>query len=281
MVLSQEEMAAMENEISERNDSFWAKEFARVGLCAPFVALGVRITAYVLDEAQDLFWTQISMQVAGFMVLLGFVFAFIGLCCVKKRYGINKSHGKRLLMVSMLGLVLNGMFLGRMTYIAIQYPVMFFNDGSAAVVPKESSGEISGELSSEFSMKPPSGFERVPLMEKMGVRYSFNKENSDGSRILLLAFDIGQKITPTSDIRRICDVPSDTPILQENWKGHPVQVTCVKSMVDGEASVAFNVVIPTIPTAFIVRLVGPQAREEEIRKYLREILQGIEGPTDR
>ena len=232
----------MHNESYEENKPSFAQKAARAGLFAPFIAIGVNILTISIAAESPAKKMTIGLAVL-LIILIGLISAIIGLCGVKKRLSMSKRRGADLLILSLLGLILNGTLI----YIAVAGALQFHKMGSVG-----------------FSVTSPKGFEEYQegWKQKSNVFCCYRKADRDNKKdIVLTVFDLDGTISKGDKLESLLPASSNTTFFKKNWKNHQVAAARFEENINGTPTVGFAALVPTVLQALLVKLTGPQEKK--------------------
>ena len=267
------------------DDYSFAGKAARASLIAPFIAFGINIFAANLEG--DPTGARILVISSYTIVITGLIFSIIGLCGVKKSF-LAQQGWLSLLCTSILGLSLNlGPILFTL-YLFFISPLLTAPEGSRLAKAMKEDSET------KLTITPPAGFQKLSKLSP-GTSHAFykpgNHENELGIWFIIINLD--GMVKPKEDqylknTYKNSDLPGEVTFFTENWKGHTIEIARTEMtnpnfvFEDNELIpiVSFDALLPTAPKAMIIKINGMLSKEKEIKKYLKEAIIGIDGPTN-
>ena len=241
------------------------QQAARASLFAPFIAIALGVVGLSLKQIPSEGKLTIA-AISLLIVIFGLIGAFIGLFGANKILQVSKRRGANVIIVSLIGLVLNGAYMA-----LVVVTIMDVRD----VIAKANVGR---------TITPPEGFKEFPEGRKgKNTIHAYIKgtPGDEESDIAFIIEDLGGILPRGSSAKDSIRLRPGVTLSKGTWKGYTIDVVRVEENIQGVPFVTFNVPIPTLPTAIRITITGPQEREEEIKGYLQEILEkGIKGESN-
>ena len=235
----------------------FALQAARASVIAPGLAvfIGLMSSSAVRDSSASL----IIGLIGSLLIFGGLICAVIGLISIKK-------HGtKGLLVRSIFGLVINGF--------------LIFAAASSFMAAKS----FNERMKAGPTIEIPSSFVEFPEGKlQPNVLHSYVKGDilDEEPDVVFLIEDLGGTIGQDDDLSAFVDSQPHVSLIKETWKGRQIDVFRIEENVQDYTFITFNAQVPLLPTAYQVKLTGVLEREDELRADLKDILAGIDGPTN-
>jgi len=233
-----------------------AKRAAMFSVVAPGIAVLVNVVT--ISARQNSQAGKLAIGIVGLsLIVAGFICAVIGLCSIRK-------HGRKgILGRSITGLLINGFVIA--SALLLMAPI------------------LQQRMQPRFTVAMPSAYADFPAgMQQPNVSHSFIKGDPTDETPDIVCFveSLGGTIGKDTDLSGFVASRPNVTLLEEEWKGHPIDVCRIQESFQGRRFLTFNAQVPVLPQAVQVKITGPMERENELRQDLRAVLAGIDGPTN-
>lgn len=134
-----------------------------------------------------------------------------------------------------------------------------------------------------YTLKAPEQFVKISKSEinspKILEAYVKGDLTDDLPDIFFYVEDLGG-ILVKEDLSKYIIGKENKKILNEFWKNHQLQVIEIREIQNDDEMLTYNIQIPLLPKAILLRVFGPAERKDEIQALFKEILTSIDGPTN-
>jgi hypothetical protein len=241
---------------------------ARGSLFAPIIALGMGVFLHPMMEENRL-----VALVIGFLLIclyvIGFVCSIIGIVGAIRRF-LGKEEGNWV-----------GMFIASFMGFLLSVGIFFLL--GTAILAALQARRAANQTAPKPVITPPAVFQefREGIENDITHFYIKGTPDDDEADIAFYVTDLETPMPKNQKIRDLMGSRTDVTISGGTWKGHPIEIVRVEEILDGTPWVTFNTPLPTLPTSIQITVTGPMEREEEIKRYLQEILaRGVEGKSN-
>jgi len=236
-----------------------------ISLWAPIIAICMNFFGREIMVSRD---TQTLIGYISIVLYIsGLTFGVIGLI------GVRKYGAKGILVRSILGVLLN-------SFIIVYSFIVISKLTKAKMTVRDRMAQTSQTI---FTLKAPEQFVKIPKSEinspKILEAYVKGDLTDDSPDIFFYVEDLGG-ILVKEDLSKYIIGKENIKIQNEFWKNHQLQVIEIREIQNDYEMLTYNIQIPLLPKAILLRVFGPAEREDEIQALFKEILTSIDGPTN-
>ncbi len=189
-------------------------------------------------------------------LILGIISALISI------YDCEKS-GRKFLLKALIGLLLN--------CLSLIGTISEYHNAGKAIIELQKEKELI--KTTQFTVSMPAGYVYVPPRT-----HSYVKKTPIAARCILIK--LNEKIKKNEDLSKLVKNNGNMKMERVSWKNHKISMVRTISGIGQSRTLVFDVIVPIIPKAYQVKLVGNVKHENELRADLKEIMKGIDGPTN-